>query len=172
MTAPSMISSESSLASDSTISTPSPVPATTRSRAESGRFVLQRVQDVLAVDIADAGGGDRAEERNAGDGQRRRGADQGDDVGIVLQVMAQHGADDLRLVAEAGREQRADRPVDEARGQHLLLGRPAFALEEAAGDLAGGEGLFLVVDGEREEIDPRLRLPLAPTAVQSTTVSP
>ena len=73
----------------------------------------------------------------------------------------QHGADDLGLVAETRREQRPDRPVDEPRGQHLLLGGAAFALEEAAGDLAGGEGLFLVVDGEREEILPRLRLLLA-----------
>ena len=114
---------------------------------------IVRVQHVLAVDIADAGGGDRAHERQAGDGQRRRGADHGHDVGIVLQIVAQHGADDLGLVAEALGEQRPDRPVDQARGQHLLLAGPAFALEEAARDLAGGEGLLLVVDGEREEID-------------------
>jgi hypothetical protein len=54
-------------------------------------------------------------------------------------------------------EQRADRPVDQARGQHLLLGRAAFALEEAARDLAGGKGLFLVVHREREEIHARFR---------------
>ena len=122
------------------------------------QVLLQRVQDIFALGIADAGGGDGAEEGDARDGQRRRGADQGDDIRIVLQVVAQHRADDLGLVAEAGREERADRAVDEAGGQHLLLGRPAFALEKAAGDLAGGEGLFLVVDGEREEVDPRLRL--------------
>ena len=56
-------------------------------------------------------------------------------------------------------EQRADRPVDQARGQRFLLGRAALALEEAAGDLAGGEGLFLVVDGEREEVDAGPLLP-------------
>ena len=92
-----------------------------------------------------------------GDRQRRRGADQRDDVGIVLEIVAQHGADDLRLVEEARREERPDRPVDQARGQRLLFRRPALALEEAAGDLAGGEGLFLVVDGEREEILAGLR---------------
>ncbi len=54
------------------------------------------------------------------------------------------------------REQRPDRPVDQAATQHLLLGRTALALEEAARDLAGGEGLFLVIDGEREEILTRL----------------
>ena len=52
-----------------------------------------------------------------------------------------------------GGEQRPDRPVDQPRGQRLLLGRAAFALEIAAGDLAGGEGLLLVVHGEREEVD-------------------
>ena len=88
--------------------------------------------------------------------QRRRGADQRDDVGIVLEIVAQHGADDLRLVAETRREKRPDRPVDQPRGQRLLFRRPALALEKAAGDLAGGEGLFLVVDGQREEILPRL----------------
>jgi hypothetical protein len=72
--------------------------------------------------------------------------------------VAQHRADDLRLVEEARREQRPDRPVDEARHQRLLLRRPALALEEAARDLAGGEGLLLIVDREREEILPRLRL--------------
>ena len=74
--------------------------------------------------------------------------------------MAQHGADDLRLVAEALGEQRPNWPIDEARGQHFLFGRPAFALEEAARNLAGGKSLFLVVDGEREEVDSRLCLSL------------
>jgi hypothetical protein len=60
----------------------------------------------------------------------------------------------LRLVLEALHEQRPDRPVDEAGGQRLLLGGTALTLEIAAGDLAGGEGLFLVVDGERKEVDP------------------
>jgi hypothetical protein len=59
----------------------------------------------------------------------------------------QDGADDLRLIAETRGEQRADRAVDQAGGQNLLFRRAAFALEKAAGNLAGGESLFLVVDG-------------------------
>ena len=47
MTAPSMTSSDSSLASDSTISTPSAVPATTRSSCEFGSWSSGRVQHVL-----------------------------------------------------------------------------------------------------------------------------
>ena len=38
------------------------------------------------------------------------------------------------------------------RHQGLVLGRAALALEEAAGDLARGEGLLLVVHGQREEV--------------------
>ena len=75
-----------------------------------------------------------------------------ENVGIVLQVMAEHGDDDLRLAAEPVGEQRADRAVDQARGQRLAVGQAAFALEVAAGNAAGGEGLLLVVDGQREEI--------------------
>src|SRR5690606_8550602 len=48
--------------------------------------------------------------------------------------------------------------VDQAGDEGLLLARPAFALEVAAGDLAGREGLFLVIDGQREEIETGLRL--------------
>ena len=119
-------------------------------------LVEQRIEHEGAVDQADAGAADRAHERHAGERQRRRRRDQRDDVGIVLEVMAEDGRDDLGLAAEAVGEERADRAVDETRGQRLLLGRPALALEEAAGDLAGGEGLLLVVHGEREEVDSRL----------------
>ncbi len=120
-------------------------------------LVDPRVEHVLAIDVADAAAADRAEERHAREGQRRRRADQRDDVGVVLQVVAEHGADDLRLVAKALDEQRADRPVDQAGGQDLAFGRPAFPLEKSAGDLAGGKRLFLVVDGQREEIETWLR---------------
>ena len=61
--------------------------------------------------------------------------------------------DDLRLVAPARGEQRADRAVDQAAGEHFLFGGLAFALEEAAGDAARRVGVFAVVDGQREEVD-------------------
>ena len=60
------------------------------------------------------------------------------------------------LVVEAFREQRADRAVDQAAGQRFLFGRAALALEEAAGNAAGGREFFLIVDGQREEVLPRL----------------
>ena len=85
-TAPSMTSSASSLASDSTISTAASVPATTRLSCELVELGRGRVQHVLAVDVADARGADRAVERNAGKRQRGRGADQRRDVGIDLRI--------------------------------------------------------------------------------------
>ena len=69
-----------------------------------------------------------------------------------LGVERQHVDDHLHFVEEAFGEQRADRTVDQARGQRLVFARAAFALEEAAGDLAGGVGLLDVVDGQREEV--------------------
>ena len=156
-TAPSITSSGSSCASDSTISTAASVPATTRLSCDVFELGLGRVQDVLAVDVADARGADRAVERNAGQRQRRRRADHRGDVGIDLGIDRHHRRDDLHFVVEALGKQRADRTVDQARGQRFLLGRTPFALEEAAGDLAGGVGLFLVVDGQREEILAGLR---------------
>ena len=125
---------------------------------ERGQLLLldRRVQHIFAVDVADARRTDRAHEGNAGEREGGRGGDQREDVGVVLEVIGEHGGDHLRLVAEALDEERADRAVDQARDQRLALGRAAFALEIAARDLAGGIGLFLVVDGQREEVDPGL----------------
>ncbi len=124
--------------------------------AELLHVLDHRVEDVLVVGVADARAADRAEERRARDGQRGRGGDHGDDVGVVLHVMAQHGADDLRLVVEALDEERPDRTVDQAGGEGLFLGGTRLTLEETAGDLARRVIFFLVVDRQREEIEPRL----------------
>ena len=114
------------------------------------------VQHIFAVDEADAGRADRAHEGQARQGQRRRSGDHGHDVRIIFQVVGQDGDDDLRLVLEALDEQGANRTVDQARDQSLFFRRTAFTLEEAAGDLACGEGLFLIIDGQGEEIEARL----------------
>jgi hypothetical protein len=55
-------------------------------------------------------------------------ADHGDDVGIVLEVMAEHAADHQDFVLEALEEERADRAIDQAEVKRLLLGRTAFTL--------------------------------------------
>ena len=89
---------------------------------------------------------------------RRRCADHRRDVRIDLGVDRHHRRDDLHVVVEAVGEERPQRTVDQPRRQRLLFRRAPFALEEAAGDLAGGVRLFLVVDGQRKEILAGLRL--------------
>jgi hypothetical protein len=116
-------------------------------------FVERRVEHVFVIDEADAGSADRALEGRAGDGERRGGRDQRENVGIVLHVVRQHGDDDLGLVAPAIDEQGADRAVDQTGNQGFLLGGPAFTLEVAAGNAARGIGLFDIVDGQRQEVD-------------------
>ena len=66
--------------------------------------------------------------------------------------MRQDGSNHLDFIAEAFREKRADRAVNQARRQRFELRRPAFTLEETTRDLAGGEGLFLIVYRQWEEI--------------------
>ena len=70
----------------------------------------------------------------------------------------ERGDDHLRLVAPAVGKQRTDRTVDQAGDQRFLFGRTAFALEIAARDAAGRIVFFLVVDGERQEVDAFARL--------------
>ncbi|CAI8310695.1 MAG: Uncharacterised protein [Rhodospirillaceae bacterium] len=117
-----------------------------------------RVEDVFAVLVADLGSADRAEERQAGNGQCRRSGNQGQHVTVVLEVVAEQGQDDLGLVLVAIDEQRANRPVNQAADQRLFLSRAALTLEEAAGNAACGRVLFLIVDGQGEEIDAFLGL--------------
>ena len=121
-------------------------------------LVERRVEHVLVVDEADARAADRAHERRAGDRQRGGGGDHRDDVGVVLLVVRQHGGGHLRVAAPAVGEQRTDRAVDQARGQRVLFGRTALALEEAAGNTSRRVIFFGVVDGQRKEIDAFLGL--------------
>ncbi len=118
----------------------------------------RRVDDELAVDLADANRAHRAEERQRRDHERRRRAVDAQDVVRRHEVCRQHGADDLHLVPEALRPQRPDRSVDHPRGQDRPLGGAPLALEEAARDLAGGVHPLLDVDGEREEVRALARL--------------
>ena len=113
----------------------------------------------LAVDVAHAHGADGALEGDVADGQRRRGAVDREDGGVVLLVHAEHGGDHLHVVAEAARKKRADGSVGEPAGQDGLLGRPSLTADEAARDLARRVELLLVVAGEREEVDALARRP-------------
>ena len=112
----------------------------------------RRVDDELAVHQADAHGAHRAHEGQRRDHQRRRGAVDGQDVVRRDEVGGEDGADHLHLVAEALRPKWPNWAVGHARREDGALRGTSFALEETAGDLAGGVHALFDVDGEREEV--------------------
>ncbi len=121
-------------------------------------LVDRRIENVFAIGEADARAADRAHERGAGERQCSGRRDHRDDIRIVLLVVRQNGDDDLRIAAPAFGKQRADRAIDQARGQSVLLGRAALALEITAGNAARRVVFFRVVDGKRQEVDAGFRL--------------
>ena len=125
------------------------------------QFSRRRIEDVVAILVTNFGSTDRAEERNTGQRQRCRRAEQCRDVAVDFRVQRHHRRNDLDFVEEAIGKQGAQRTIDQTRGQRFLLGRSAFALEEATGHAATGVELLLVVDGEREEVLVGLRILLA-----------
>ena len=116
------------------------------------------VDDELAVYASHARAGKRPVERDGRDRERRRRGHQPDHVGIVLQVGGQDHDLDLDLVLKAVRKQRAHRAVDQPAGQDLLEGRATFALEKAAGELAGSGHFLAIINGQREEIHADTRI--------------
>ncbi len=116
------------------------------------------VEDVFAIDKTDAGAGDRTHERRARNGQSRRSRDHRNHIRVVDQIVAQHGAHHQNFVLEARNKQRADRTVDQTRGQRLFFRRTRFAFEETAGHFTRGIVFLLVVNRQREEVLPRFLL--------------
>ena len=113
------------------------------------------VRDPGAVDaVGHPDGADGAVEGDARQHQRGRGGVDGQDVVGVDLVGAEDRPDHVDLVAEAAGERRAQRPVDEPAGQDGLVRALALPAEERAGDLAGGVGPLLDVDGQGEEVGP------------------
>ena len=117
------------------------------------RVLLLRVDDEVAVDLADPHRRDGHRERDVGDHQRGGRAVHREDVERVDVIDAQRQRDELRLTAPALGEQRAQGAVDHARDERALLGAAALALEERAGDLARGVHALLDVHRQREEVD-------------------
>ncbi len=120
--------------------------------AAFGLFVGRVRNPLAALAVRHADRADRAVERDARDHQRSRGGVDREHVVRVLLVSAQHGGDDLGLVAEAVGERRAQRPVGQTTGEDRVLGRTAFTTEERTGDLAGRVGPLLDVHRQGEEV--------------------
>src|SRR5258708_22914000 len=111
------------------------------------------VNDELIVDQSDAYRSHRAGERNIRQGQCAGCRVNAQDVGIVFSVGGRNQGDDVGLVAEAFREQGANRTINLAAGKNFSFAGTAFTLDEPAGDASAGIGVFTVVNGERKEIN-------------------
>ncbi len=109
-------------------------------------------------------------EGNVGDRQRGSRADDGQRARVAFGIGREHHGDHLRLVHEPFREQRPDRPVNQAAGEDFLLRRASLALDEAAGKLARGVSVFTIIDGEREKRGARLGLLIRASAHQNNGV--
>ena len=116
-------------------------------------LLLRRVDDEVALHLADPHGAHGRRERDVGDHERRGGAVHREDVPRRVVIDRQRDRHELRLVAPALGEQRPERAVDHAGDQRRLLPRAALALEERAGDLAGRVHPLLDVHRERHEVD-------------------
>ncbi len=116
-------------------------------------LLVRRVDDEAPFQQADAHRANGAVKGDVGYRQRQRRAVEGGHVGIVLGVRRKHQRDHLGFAAEAFLEQRPDGAVDLAAGENLLLRRPSFALDEAAGNASAGVGVLAVVHRQGEEID-------------------
>ncbi len=121
-------------------------------------FVDLRIEHVFVVDEADPGGAHRTHERDAGKRQGGGRRHHGQDVGTAFLIVRHARHDHLCVAAPAAGEQRPDRTVDQPRDQGLVFGRTSFALEVAARNTAGRKVFFLIIAGERQEIDAFLRL--------------
>ena len=119
-----------------------------------GQLLVRRIRHQLALDQRHPHGAQRAPEGEAGQAERGGGADHGQHIRIILVVGRDHQVDDLNLIAETLRKERADRPVDEAAGERLLFVRPALALEETSGDLPARVSALSILHGERQEVAP------------------
>ena len=114
-----------------------------------------RAQDELIVDQTHAhraNGGVKGKVRNS---ERRGGAGDREDIGIVLAIRGQQETGHLRFATPATRKQGPQRPIDQATGDDLLLVRPAFPLEEATRDPTRRVEALAIVHRQRQEVDVR-----------------
>ena len=119
---------------------------------------LRRIDDEFAVDAADLDACDWSGKRDVRDAKSARSADHACDLGSIVLVDAEHRRDDLHIVAETLGKQRTDRTVDETAAKNRRFARAAFALDEAAWNLAGSVHLFFEVNRQRKEVDALARL--------------
>ena len=114
---------------------------------------IGRIDDELTIHLAHTHRADRAAERNVGKRQGRSSGIDADHVGIVLFVRGHDQGNHLGLIAEILGEHGANGAVDLAAGKNLTLAGTALALDKAAGNAAASIGVLAVIHGQGEKIE-------------------
>ena len=137
------MSSLSSSALPSTMTTALRVQATINVHRRIDQLLGGRIENKLAVDIGDPAAGHRPVKGNIGERQGAGGAGQGQDIGIILLIGGKDRGDNLGFGTIALGKQRAQGPIDDPAGQHLVIAWPAdLPAEIIAGNPADRRPVF------------------------------
>ena len=120
-------------------------------------LIVRWIDDVDPLDQAHPHPGNRVMKGNVREVECRRGARDRQNVWIVFVICRDDHRDDLRLVLVPVREEGTDRAICQPTSQDLLLGGTSLPLEISSRDSPCRISILSVVDGQREEIDSRLR---------------
>ena len=118
------------------------------------QVAVGRVDDEFAFDPSHADGGERRLHGNVRDMQGRGGADDAQDVVVVLHVRRQHDDGDLRLVEVILGEKGTDGVIDLPPAQDLFLGRWPFSPEPRAGNASRRVHPLAVIHHQRKVVAP------------------
>ena len=111
------------------------------------------VDDELAVDHANLGGGAGTGKGDIGNGRCDGGTQHSGQLRAAVGVHGHHDVVQRHVVAVILGEQGTHGAVDHAGGQHCVLGSLSLSLVEAAGDLTHSIKLLLELHAQGEEID-------------------
>ena len=120
-------------------------------------FLGVGVDNQFAVHKTDQRAADRTVPRNIRDGKGDGGTDHCGNLGRAVGVNRHHGQGQRHIVAQIFREQGADRAVDHTGGEHRFLRGFALSFQIPAGDFARGVHSLVIVNRQRQEIDPVAR---------------
>src|ERR1039458_4985935 len=84
-------------------------------------FIVRRINNELAVDLADAHRADGAEKWNVRKRERARRAVNSENVRIVIRIGGEHEGDDLSLALESLGKHGTHRTIDLPAGEHFAI---------------------------------------------------
>ena len=105
-------------------------------------MLKRRIDDIVAVNQTHPHSPNRSivgrnAKRNIGDGQRRAGANDGQDIRLMDAIYRKHSDDDLNFIAQIFGEKGTQRAISQATGQNRALAGTTFTPKKRSGDAPG-----------------------------------